>query len=162
MNDDMVAAPSPLPIKPDGSASDSWETEIRAIRESGLFDETYYRATNPDLPLSVDAVRHFLERGADEGRQPNRLFDPAFYLSQNPDVAAKGDNPLVHFLHYGVAEGRQPHRDFDPAFYLARYPDVARSGQNPLSHYLLFGKQEGRRPNAREVGRSVAVTHAEI
>jgi len=162
MNDDMGAPQSLLPAKSNGPASDGLETEIRVIRESGLFDEAYYRANNPKLAPSVDPVRHFLERGAGAGRQPNRMFDPAFYLGQNPDVAQSGDNPLVHFIHYGAAEGRRPHRDFDPAFYLARYPDLVRAGQNPLLHYLLWGEKEGRKPNAQEVGSAVAVTHAEI
>ena len=162
MNDDIIASQSPLSAKPDGSASASWETDIQAKRESGLFDEAYYRANNPDLPPDTDAVRHFLDRGAGEGRQPNRMFDPVFYLSRNPDVAQSGDNPLVHFIHNGAAEGRRPHRHFDPAFYLTRYPDVARAGQNPLLHYLLYGEKEGRKPNAQEVGGSVAVTDAEI
>ena len=162
MNDDMGAPQSLLPAKSNGPASDGLETEIRVIRESGLFDEAYYRANNPKLAPSVDPVRHFLERGAGEGRQPNRMFDPAFYLGQNPDVAQSGDNPLVHFIHRGAAEGRRPHHDFDPAFYLARYPDVARAGQDPLLHYLSTGEREGRKPNAQEVGSAVAVTHAEI
>jgi Tfp pilus assembly protein PilF len=40
------------------------EQRIRTIRESGLFDAAYYRANNPDLPVEVDAVKHFLELGA--------------------------------------------------------------------------------------------------
>src|SRR5271166_4398717 len=162
MNDDMVTSPSPLPPKPNGSASDGLENDIRTIRESGLFDEVYYRANNPDLPPAVDAVGHFLERGAREGRQPNRLFDPIFYLSRNPDVAQSGHNPLLHFIHHGGAKGCRPHRDFDPAFYLTRYPDVALARQNPLLHYLVYGEQEGRKPNAEAVSTSVAVTDAEI
>src|SRR6516164_3395271 len=162
MNDDMVTPQSVLPARSNGSASDGLETDLREIRESGLFDEAYYRANNPDLPPRVDAVRHFLERGTAEGRQPNRMFDPAFYLSQNRDVAQSGENPLVHFIRLGAAEGRQPHRDFDPAFYLAKYPDVARARQNPLLHYLSTGEKEGRKPSAKAVGRPVAVTHAEI
>lgn len=36
------------------------------------------------------------------------LFDSDFYLSQNPDVAAAGTDPLLHFLEYGWKEGRRP------------------------------------------------------
>jgi hypothetical protein len=162
MNDHIATSSSLPSTKPNGSASDDLQNDIRTIRESGLFDEAYYRANTPDLLPGADAVRHFLERGACEGRQPNRLFDPVFYLSLNPDVAEAGNNSLLHYIRRGAAEGRPPHPGFDPAFYLAKYPDVAHSGQNPLSHYLVYGEQEGRKPNTQAVGGSVAVTHAEI
>src|SRR6516165_1696534 len=106
MNDDMVTPQSVLPARSNGSASDGLETDIREIRESSLFDEAYYRANNPDLPPRVDAVRHFLERGTGEGRQPNRMFDPAFPLSQNVGVAQSGETPLFRFTPHGAAEGR--------------------------------------------------------
>lgn len=36
------------------------------------------------------------------------LFDPAFYLQANPDVAAGGTDPWRHYLHHGLAENRPP------------------------------------------------------
>lgn len=75
------------------------------------------------------------------------LFDAAWYLRQNPDVARNGMPPVRHFVLFGGAEGRAPGPDFDVAWYLATYPDVARSGMNPLVHYLKFGQGEGRRPS---------------
>ncbi len=36
------------------------------------------------------------------------LFDTAFYLERNPDVAEAGVNPLVHYIEHGAAEGRSP------------------------------------------------------
>jgi hypothetical protein len=108
VNDDTLTPPSPFPTKPNGSAADNLDSDIQAIRESGLFDEAYYRANNPDLPPSVDAIRHFLEQGAGEGRQPHRDFDPAFYLARYPDVARAEQNPLLHYLSIGVKEGRKP------------------------------------------------------
>ena len=97
--------------KSNDPASGGLKEDIRTIRDSGLFDEAYYQANNPDLPQDIDAVRHFLERGAREGRMPNRMFDPAFYLSQSPDVTQSGENPLVHFIRHGAGEGRRTHRD---------------------------------------------------
>ena len=120
--------------------------EIDAIRGSGLFDEQYYRLENPDLLPEVDPVVDFLERGSYEGRRPNRLFDPIYYLKMNPDVSLKRVSPLTHFIEFGWSEGRRPCAFFDPAFYLARYPDVAEMGINPLLHYLREGEAEGRLP----------------
>jgi glycosyltransferase involved in cell wall biosynthesis len=145
-------------------AIDRMEQEIRIIRESGLFDQAFYRANNRDLLDEVDLVRHFVARGAREGCMPNRMFDPRYYFFENPDVIKSGDNPLVHFIRHGASEGRRPHRNFDPAFYLRKYPDVAHSGDNPLLHFLLHGEQEGRKRNADEakVGDATAVTDAQI
>jgi SAM-dependent methyltransferase len=78
--------------------------------------------------------------------QRTELFDAAFYLSNNPDVAKSGVNPALHFVDRGWREGRKPSPGFDPAFYLAQYPDVASSGTNPLLHFVRNGRSERRRP----------------
>lgn len=71
-------------------------------------------------------------------------FDAAWYLSQYPDVARAGADPIAHYLGWGTNEGRNPHPDFDTRWYLAANPDVARSGLNPLVHFILHGRREGR------------------
>jgi SAM-dependent methyltransferase len=50
--------------------------------------------------------------------QRTELFDAAFYLSNNPDVATSGVNPALHFVDRGWKEGRKPSPGFDPAYYL--------------------------------------------
>jgi GT2 family glycosyltransferase/glycosyltransferase involved in cell wall biosynthesis len=77
------------------------------------------------------------------------FFDPDWYLSRYPDVAASGSEALHHFVHYGAAEGRDPNRFFDSAWYLAHYPDVAHAGRHPLLHYLQMGAAELRNPHPR-------------
>jgi hypothetical protein len=64
------------------------------------------------------------------------LFDTAWYLAQNPDVAAAGLNPLSHYVAHGAQEGRQPHPLFAPAWYLGQHPDVAAAELNPLLYDL--------------------------
>ena len=61
------------------------------------------------------------------------LFDPAFYLAHNPDVAASGIDPYQHFMAYGWTEGRDPNALFSIAYYNATYRDAA--GQNPLTDF---------------------------
>lgn len=73
------------------------------------------------------------------------LFDPHYYLEQNPDVAHAGMNPLDHFLRWGNLE-RNPHPLFDIRWYLNQNVDVALAGFNPLVHYLETGWREGRWP----------------
>ncbi|SOD98720.1 hypothetical protein [Caenispirillum bisanense] len=91
------------------------------------------------------------------------LFDRAFYLEQNPDVAAAAVDPAQHFLLFGRDEGRDPFDPeappapgdagiveledgtlFDPAYYLLQNPDVAAAAMDPLAHYVEFGRLEGR------------------
>ncbi|MGA3211064.1 MAG: glycosyltransferase [Terriglobales bacterium] len=77
------------------------------------------------------------------------VFDSAWYLQQNPDVAAAGINPLKHYLLGGAIEGRDPNPYFDSDWYLRQNPDVVNAGVNPLLHFLRFGGQEGRDPSPR-------------
>ena len=76
-------------------------------------------------------------------------FDPQFYLSHNPDVAAAHIDPYQHYLQYGAREGRDPNPYFDTKYYLAHNPDVAAAGINPLVHYDIYGWHEGRNPSAQ-------------
>ena len=74
------------------------------------------------------------------------LFDEAFYLENNPDVAQSKTNPLLHYLRFGGLKGRDPSPDFSSGWYLNFYHDVRNSGINPLVHYLKSGRKAGRRP----------------
>lgn len=74
------------------------------------------------------------------------LFDPAYYLSENPDVAASGIDALEHYLRFGEAELRQPSASFDTRYYVESNPDVLASGMSPLRHFCEFGVSEGRLP----------------
>ncbi|HUB14081.1 MAG TPA: hypothetical protein VMB34_19175 [Acetobacteraceae bacterium] len=74
------------------------------------------------------------------------LFDPLWYGTTYPDVAATDLEPVVHFVRHGWEEHRLPNPYFDPAWYLATNPDVVATGINPLLHYLRHGDLAGRRP----------------
>ena len=80
----------------------------------------------------VNAVRH------------SGLFDEAFYLSTQPDVAAAGCDAFEHYLRWGAREGRKPHPLFDSSMYAEENRDV--SG-NPLLHFYAYGGAEGRSPH---------------
>lgn len=74
-----------------------------------LFDRDWYNREYPDVAaVNLDPVRHYLENGSREGRNPNPYFDTNWYVSNNPDVAAAGLNPFLHYLLYGAREGRLP------------------------------------------------------
>jgi len=85
-------------------------TEIKLIKNSGYFDEIWYRQNNPDvIAAGVDPLRHYLEFGGFEGRTPGPKFDSAGYLDTYADVRRSGVNPLIHYLKFGRQEGRAPY-----------------------------------------------------
>lgn len=81
--------------------------DYRLVKKSGLFDKEFYLAQNPDVArLKIDPIRHYLERGWKEDRNPSETFNTRDYLLANKDVAEAGINPLVHFLRFGRDEKR--------------------------------------------------------
>ena len=78
----------------------------------------------------------------------NALFDPAYYLAQNPDVKAAGVDPYQHYISSGFKEGRDPNQFFSTSYYLKNNPDVAAAGINPLLHFEANGYAEGRDPSS--------------
>lgn len=95
-----------------GSPLSDWKIkrDLMLIRKSGLFDDAWYLASNPDVARAqMDPARHYLLYGGFEGRDPNKLFDSDWYLDTYPDVKTAQINPLVHYIKYGRAAGRQTH-----------------------------------------------------
>lgn len=81
------------------------------------------------------------------------VFDQAFYLAANPDVARAGMDPLAHYLQWGASEGRNPNALFDEAYYRSQYQDVNAAieqgaFQSAWQHYNAWGSDEGRAPSA--------------
>jgi glycosyltransferase involved in cell wall biosynthesis len=113
----------------------------------GYFHVAWYRERY-GLGAKDNALAHFLERRFSGQVAPVPLFDPAFYLETNPDVANAGSDPFEHFLAFGLAEMRDPSAAFEMRFYANRY-GAALGGLNPLLHYLAnreSGVYSPRRP----------------
>ena len=85
------------------------------------------------------------------------LFDEAYYLTSNPDLAAKGVDPVKHYLRRGAAQGRDPSPEFSTTGYLRNNQDINKSGVNPLVHYLRHGRAEGRTANPFAVEAAMVV-----
>lgn len=92
------------------------------------------------LTLAADGAGGTQLVGADP------LFDTAYYLAQNPDVAAAGVDPYQHYLNSGWKEGRNPSALFNTNYYLAHSPITP--GINPLLDFENGGWQAGRDPSA--------------
>ncbi|MCM8536351.1 MAG: glycoside hydrolase family 99-like domain-containing protein [Lentisphaeraceae bacterium] len=89
------------------SATKELARQAALVKESGLFDEEFYKRSNPDIDFSkTSSIKHFLAHGAYEGRKPNKNFDPRIYLQLNEDVAVSNVNPLVHYIEKGKEENR--------------------------------------------------------
>lgn len=71
------------------------------------FDVEFYLSSHSDVRLSgMDPIRHYIEHGHDEGRDPTPDFSTRGYLARYPDVAAAGMNAFFHFLRHGRHENR--------------------------------------------------------
>lgn len=83
------------------------------------------------------------------------LFNPSFYLSRNPDVAAAVRAGQIgaedHFRIAGDREGRSGNAIFEARDYLAANPDVAAAVQagriSAFRHFELAGQFEDRTPS---------------
>lgn len=112
-----AAAASGEVMQGDGEAASGPLQHAQMVRDSDLFDGEWYLATYPDVQgdaqFSQAPHEHYLLFGGSEGRRPCPEFDSAYYLSQYPDVAEAGFNPLVHYLLHGRNEGRRFHPSFE-------------------------------------------------
>lgn len=79
----------------------------QTIRDSVFFDPEYYLQQYPDVRESgMDPLRHYMNHGWKEGRNPSPKFNTNKYLQQNPDVALEHINPLEHYVLHGQHENR--------------------------------------------------------
>jgi hypothetical protein len=102
-------------------------------------------------------------RFAYNASQMVELFDQAFYLAENEDVAAVARKFGVgfardHYLHYGFGEGRPPFR-LDKVWYGHEYPLAAfEVGQGDyvdfVHHYGLAGRARGYLPYPTATGET--------
>ena len=89
-----------------------FQRHYKIIKKSGLFDERYYLTTYEDVrKADIDPIKHYLNHGWEEGRNPSEKFDTNFYLETYPDVKAARMNPLIHFIKFGVYEDRKTHSE---------------------------------------------------
>ncbi len=132
------------------NALNIWKNDsvIADLADSPLFDRAYYLKQNPDVAKNseVDPLKHFIERGGQEGRDPHPLFDSSFYL-EHPELAELQINPLIHYLHDGASKGLDPHPLFSTSFYLSQMQQANVCSINPLIHYLEFGAKSGLSPH---------------
>ena len=99
---------------------DDFLTLVKQFLLAVPIDETWYRATYPDVDQAIragayrSARHHFVENGYFEGRRPFDLeIDEGFYMRRYPDIQNSVErgvfaSALDHFRRDGYDEGRLP------------------------------------------------------
>jgi glycosyltransferase involved in cell wall biosynthesis len=83
--------------------------ERALIEQSGLFYADWYLHRYPDVKQAgIEPLRHFIENGASEGRDPGPNFDTLHYQSQFTQSVGNSSSPLAHYLTIGAALGYTP------------------------------------------------------
>jgi len=122
------------------------------------FDEVGYCRTEQPYHISEDLVT-ILFREYDL-LASSGLFDAAYYLSANPDIAALNADPLLHYLEHGCRERRNPNAGFDTPYYLEQCQALGDKPDNALLHYLTVGSKRGLRTRAAEAAKPAAAPAA--
>lgn len=93
------------------------------------------------------ALRYYLTSPSFRMLRRSRLFDPEYYLENNPDVIDSGLDPLIHYFTVGFAELRKFGPLFDIHLYLYEARMEAKNHGSLLLHFLTEGRFQGLRPN---------------
>ena len=118
--------------------------DYQIIKECGIFDAEFYLESYPEVAAAgMDPVRHYIDHGAKERRNPSPFFNTGYYIENNVDIARAGMNPLTHFCEYGWRELRAPSEAFDIVRYWLMHMARKHESGNPLVHYLAKGRVEG-------------------
>ena len=79
--------------------------DYNLIKKSDLFDSEYYLTNNEDVKKAkMNPIKHYLQFGWKEGRNPSSKFNGNEYLNKRPDVRVAGICPLIHYLKFGKEE----------------------------------------------------------
>ena len=118
---------------------------VDPLVQAGFYDAQLGATLTPGGSAGAQQAAYaYANGGWQAGLNPDPYFNTAYYLAENPDVAAAHVNPLLHYEEYGWQEGRNPSAGFDTDKYLAAYGDVRAAGMDPLLHYIEYGLAEGR------------------
>ncbi|HEY0329461.1 MAG TPA: rhamnan synthesis F family protein [Rhodopseudomonas sp.] len=130
------------------------------IKETGLFEDVYYRA-QARLHPTQDAVNHYLQQGWIAGLSPHRDFDGALLASYFESAGFSGPPLLtlavLQMAGWPVYKNRDELDRFAEVMRLSPLFDVsyyrqqvgaALAGLDPVLHYLIVGEQLGFRPSA--------------
>ena len=89
--------------------------EYNLIKKSGLFDESFYLETYPEvIKAKIDPIMHYIRTGWREEKKPSPDFDTRYYLREYKDVRYLKINPFLHYIQSGKEEDRPTNRSLSP------------------------------------------------
>ncbi|MFC4347227.1 glycosyltransferase [Kordiimonas lipolytica] len=119
--------------------------DIKALRETGLFQADWYVATYEDVATSgYSPIEHFVRVGEKKGYNPNPYFDQLWYTGRSPAARRFPGPAAVHYARHAWRKDRSPSKEFSVPLYLKFNPDVAKAKREPLREFLEEGQQKGR------------------
>ncbi|MCQ8242172.1 hypothetical protein [Rhizosaccharibacter radicis] len=129
------------------------DPSCRIVSPNALFDEGWYRASNPDVDATIRAghmlcgLTHFVNYGYAEGRWPNAMLAM--------QAAAASERPLADALADETAFLARP----ETRIFLDCFPWIA-----PLQYYNLFARRLGveNRPPAAAALPAIDLVRAEF
>ena len=81
------------------SITPEFKESINKIIELNLMDFNYYITEYEEVQkANVNPLIHYLKIGANEGKNPSKIFDTNFYLKCYPDIK-NILNPLIHYVN---------------------------------------------------------------
>ncbi len=185
---ESMIAPGPDRYEVDWSVQPVTDQELEdfgIIRASGLFDSEFYYNMYPDVATyRRNALQHYVQCGAIEGRDPNPRFNTLRYVRLFGMRLPAGKNPFADFIQNGSDDdifeqgllkafsagslrlGIERLKQF-PMFceqnYLELNRDVAGALLSPVHHAMVYGFAEGRSIlNKRKVSLELGLVSAEI
>jgi glycosyltransferase involved in cell wall biosynthesis len=106
---------------------------VTRIEESGLFDSHWYEHRYPDVSRAgMEPIRHFIEFGGPQLRDPNPFFDSRFFAATVRLGA--GENPLERYLAADLDSRLPTSRWFDGMRY-AQIHSVPTT-KTALGHFI--------------------------
>src|ERR1700722_9579316 len=84
------------------------KSRSRYERLAPYFDADFYAKKNSDVDARLDLLKHFIDVGWKEGRDPCGWFSTTAYVAEYPDVRRAGVNPFLHYIESGTNERRSP------------------------------------------------------
>jgi hypothetical protein len=120
--------------------------EAQALAAQGLIDLAYYSQAAGQVFTRIDqALRHYLDTGAELGLSPHPLFDPGFYAGRAGLTDFSPYTPAGHWALIGRTRGLNPHPLFHIDHYVGQAGGEATSA--PIGHYDRQGRLSGLSPH---------------
>jgi hypothetical protein len=129
---------------------------LSAQTQPEVFDVTVYEGIYPDIfnaygtGNTTGATNHWVNIGLPAGRRASVIFDPVYYLNNNPSLGQMSyPAALQHFLQTGLPQGLRGSLEFDVQYYMSHnQQELANAGVTTFTgaadHFIYIGLGEGR------------------